>query len=138
MKFIFWARWTIFMRFRYWLYDIIIFIYCHVCFPRCCRMKYYNGCLFHTIQKDFTAQTGDLTGTGSGGDSIYKYEHLSNSRSDVYNIFPCYIPKLCWKFSLLMAVYTSCFFACNFLWLCFVVRQLGLSVTIFLDIFYDK
>ncbi|KAL9860267.1 putative peptidylprolyl isomerase [Arabidopsis thaliana] len=23
------------------------------------RIKYYNGCLFHTVQKDFTAQTGD-------------------------------------------------------------------------------
>ena len=36
------------------------------------RIKYYNGCLFHTIQKDFTAQTGDPTGTGTAGDSIYK------------------------------------------------------------------
>lgn len=36
------------------------------------RIKYYNGCLFHTVQKDFTAQTGDPTGTGAGGDSIYK------------------------------------------------------------------
>lgn len=36
------------------------------------RIKYYNGCLFHTVQKDFTAQTGDPTGTGLGGDSIYK------------------------------------------------------------------
>lgn len=36
-------------------------------------MKYYNGCLFHTVQKDFIAQTGDPTGTGSGGDSVYKY-----------------------------------------------------------------
>lgn len=37
-------------------------------------MKYYNGCLFHTVQKDFTAQTGDPTGTGTGGDSVYKYD----------------------------------------------------------------
>lgn len=37
------------------------------------RIKYYNGCLFHTVQKDFTAQTGDPTGTGTGGDSVYKY-----------------------------------------------------------------
>jgi cyclophilin family peptidyl-prolyl cis-trans isomerase len=36
------------------------------------RIKYYNGCLFHTVQKDFTAQTGDPTGTGTAGDSIYK------------------------------------------------------------------
>lgn len=38
----------------------------------CLRIKYYNGCLFHTVQKDFTAQTGDPTGTGTGGDSVYK------------------------------------------------------------------
>ena len=36
-------------------------------------INYYNGCLFHTVQKDFTAQTGDPTGTGTGGDSVYKY-----------------------------------------------------------------
>lgn len=37
-----------------------------------CRMKYYNGCLFHKVEKDFLAQTGDRTGTGTGGDSLYK------------------------------------------------------------------
>ncbi|KAH6768688.1 cyclophilin 59 [Perilla frutescens var. frutescens] len=42
-------------------------------FLKLCKIKYYNGCLFHTIQKDFTAQTGDPTGTGSRGDSIYKF-----------------------------------------------------------------
>lgn len=36
------------------------------------RIKYYNGCLFHKVEKDFLAQTGDPTGTGTGGDSIYK------------------------------------------------------------------
>ncbi|KAJ4835544.1 cytochrome P450 monooxygenase 59 [Turnera subulata] len=41
-------------------------------FLKLCKTKYYNGCLFHTVQKDFTAQTGDRTGTGTGGDSIYK------------------------------------------------------------------
>jgi peptidyl-prolyl cis-trans isomerase-like 4 len=35
-------------------------------------MKYYNGCLFHKVEKDFLAQTGDPTGTGAGGDSVYK------------------------------------------------------------------
>ncbi|KAJ4835737.1 cytochrome P450 monooxygenase 59 [Turnera subulata] len=41
-------------------------------FLKLCKIKYYNGCRFHTVQKDFTAQTGDPTGTGAGGDSIYK------------------------------------------------------------------
>ncbi|XP_052177194.1 peptidyl-prolyl cis-trans isomerase CYP59-like isoform X4 [Diospyros lotus] len=44
------------------------------------RIKYYNGCLFHTVQKDFTAQTGDPTGTGAGGDSIYKFLYGDQAR----------------------------------------------------------
>ena len=37
------------------------------------RIKYYNNCLFHNVQKDFLLQTGDPTGTGKGGDSVFKY-----------------------------------------------------------------
>ncbi|XP_047336518.1 peptidyl-prolyl cis-trans isomerase CYP59 [Impatiens glandulifera] len=59
--------------------DIVIDLFTDLCpltcknFLKLCKIKYYNGCLFHTVQKDFTAQTGDPTGTGSGGDSIYKF-----------------------------------------------------------------
>uniref|UniRef100_A0A0D9WT47 Peptidyl-prolyl cis-trans isomerase n=1 Tax=Leersia perrieri TaxID=77586 RepID=A0A0D9WT47_9ORYZ len=42
-------------------------------FLKLCKMKYYNGCLFHKVEKDFLAQTGDPTGTGAGGDSVYKF-----------------------------------------------------------------
>jgi len=35
------------------------------------RIKYYNNCLFHSVQRDFIAQTGDPTGTGSGGESVW-------------------------------------------------------------------
>jgi peptidyl-prolyl cis-trans isomerase-like 4 len=35
------------------------------------RMKYYNDVLFHNVQKGFIAQTGDPTGTGKGGSSVY-------------------------------------------------------------------
>ncbi|XP_057765205.1 peptidyl-prolyl cis-trans isomerase CYP59 [Salvia miltiorrhiza] len=49
-------------------------------FLKLCKIKYYNGCLFHTIQKDFTAQTGDPTGTGSGGDSVYKFLYGDQAR----------------------------------------------------------
>ncbi|CAM0872054.1 unnamed protein product [Alopecurus aequalis] len=41
-------------------------------FLKLCKMNYYNGCLFHNVQTDFVAQTGDRTGTGNGGDSLYK------------------------------------------------------------------
>ena len=31
------------------------------------RQKFYNGVVFHRVIEDFMAQTGDPTGTGSGG-----------------------------------------------------------------------
>jgi len=40
-------------------------------FLKLCKMKYYNNCLFHTVEKDFIAQTGDPTNTGKGGESIW-------------------------------------------------------------------
>jgi cyclophilin family peptidyl-prolyl cis-trans isomerase len=35
---------------------------------------YYNGVIFHRIAKGFVIQTGDPTGTGTGGKSIYGKE----------------------------------------------------------------
>ncbi|XP_026321424.1 peptidyl-prolyl cis-trans isomerase sig-7 [Hyposmocoma kahamanoa] len=40
-------------------------------FLKLCKMKYYNFNLFHTIRSGFIAQTGDPTGEGSGGQSIF-------------------------------------------------------------------
>lgn len=40
-------------------------------FLKLCKMKYYNYCLFHHVEKDFIAQTGDPTGTGTGGHCVY-------------------------------------------------------------------
>ncbi|XP_010479950.1 PREDICTED: peptidyl-prolyl cis-trans isomerase CYP59 [Camelina sativa] len=66
--------------------DIVIDLYSNKCpltcknFLKLCKIKYYNGCLFHTVQKDFTAQTGDPTGTGAGGDSIYKFLYGEQAR----------------------------------------------------------
>ena len=36
-----------------------------------CLNKYYNGCHFFKIFKNFMIQTGDPTNTGGGGESIY-------------------------------------------------------------------
>lgn len=36
-----------------------------------CKIKYYNWNLFHSVQNNFIAQSGDPTGTGKGGESIY-------------------------------------------------------------------
>ncbi|GFQ04907.1 peptidyl-prolyl cis-trans isomerase cyp59 [Phtheirospermum japonicum] len=66
--------------------DIVIDLFADRCpltcknFLKLCKIKYYNGCLFHTVQKDFTAQTGDPTGTGSGGDSVYKFLYGDQAR----------------------------------------------------------
>ncbi|GMR55768.1 hypothetical protein PMAYCL1PPCAC_25963, partial [Pristionchus mayeri] len=57
--------------------DIVIDVFfkerpnCSRNFLKLCKMKYYNMCQFHFIQKDYVAQTGDPTGTGRGGESIF-------------------------------------------------------------------
>ncbi|KAG7460472.1 peptidyl-prolyl cis-trans isomerase-like 4 [Solea senegalensis] len=40
-------------------------------FLKLCKIKYYNYCLIHNVQRDFIVQSGDPTGTGRGGESIY-------------------------------------------------------------------
>ncbi|XP_062293033.1 peptidyl-prolyl cis-trans isomerase-like 4 [Scomber scombrus] len=40
-------------------------------FLKLCKIKYYNYCLVHNVQRDFIMQTGDPTGTGRGGESIF-------------------------------------------------------------------
>ncbi|XP_061611031.1 peptidyl-prolyl cis-trans isomerase-like 4 [Phyllopteryx taeniolatus] len=40
-------------------------------FLKLCKIKYYNYCLIHNVQRDFIIQTGDPTGTGRGGESLY-------------------------------------------------------------------
>ncbi|XP_038058940.1 peptidyl-prolyl cis-trans isomerase-like 4 [Patiria miniata] len=57
--------------------DIVIDLYpeerprCCLNFLKLCKIKYYNFSLFHSVQRNFMAQTGDPTGTGKGGDSIF-------------------------------------------------------------------
>eukprot|EP01086_Lenisia_limosa_P015912 TRINITY_DN5409_c0_g1_i1.p1 TRINITY_DN5409_c0_g1~~TRINITY_DN5409_c0_g1_i1.p1 ORF type:complete len:499 (-),score=162.82 TRINITY_DN5409_c0_g1_i1:11-1507(-) len=40
-------------------------------FLQLCMENYFDGCLFHRVVTDFIAQTGDPTGTGEGGESIW-------------------------------------------------------------------
>lgn len=40
-------------------------------FLKLCKMKYYNFNLFHSIRSGFIAQTGDPSGEGSGGQSVF-------------------------------------------------------------------
>ncbi|KAK0064401.1 peptidyl-prolyl cis-trans isomerase-like 4 isoform X2 [Biomphalaria pfeifferi] len=44
---------------------------CCLNFLKLCKIKYYNFSLFHTVQPNVVAQTGDPTATGRGGESIF-------------------------------------------------------------------
>jgi cyclophilin family peptidyl-prolyl cis-trans isomerase len=48
---------------------------------------YYNGIIFHRISKGFVIQSGDSTGTGRGGKSIYgkEFEDELNPSAPSYN-----------------------------------------------------
>lgn len=39
-----------------------------------CKIKYYNWSLFHSVQPNFVAQAGDPSESGTGGESIYKFD----------------------------------------------------------------
>ena len=41
-------------------------------FLKLCKLKYYNNHLIYNVEKDFLFQSGDPTGTGKGGNSIYE------------------------------------------------------------------
>ncbi|KAK1337954.1 hypothetical protein QTO34_001057 [Cnephaeus nilssonii] len=47
-------------------------------FLKLCKVKYYNYCLIHNVQRDFIIQTGDPTGTGRGGESFLAVSNLSD------------------------------------------------------------
>ncbi|KAG2231258.1 cyclophilin-like domain-containing protein [Thamnidium elegans] len=76
--------------------DLVIDLYTDECprtslnFLKLCKIKYYNFSPFFNVQKDFMAQTGDPTGKGDQGESIYG---ILNGPSQRY--FPAEInPKL--------------------------------------------
>ncbi|PWA37647.1 hypothetical protein CTI12_AA588310 [Artemisia annua] len=58
--------------------NIVIDLHTKRC-PLTCK-NFLKLCLFHTVEKDFIAQTGDPTGTGSGGDSIFKFLYGDQAR----------------------------------------------------------
>ncbi|KAF4518110.1 hypothetical protein B566_EDAN007811 [Ephemera danica] len=49
-------------------------------FLKLCKIKYYNYNLFHSVQHNFIAQTGDPTGSGHGGESIFGTLHGEHAR----------------------------------------------------------
>lgn len=57
--------------------ELVVDLYCDKCplaaknFLKLCKTKYYNGVLVYNVQQNFMIQTGDPSGTGRGGTSIY-------------------------------------------------------------------
>ncbi|KAL7731049.1 hypothetical protein ACLKA6_014267 [Drosophila palustris] len=49
-------------------------------FIKLCQLKYYNFNLFHTVQQNFIAQTGDPSGDGDGGSSVWGVVEGSQKR----------------------------------------------------------
>jgi len=47
------------------------------------KNHYYDGIIFHRVIKDFMIQTGDPTGTGRGGQSVWKKPFPDEFRADV-------------------------------------------------------
>lgn len=47
---------------------------------------YYNGLIFHRVINDFMIQGGDPTGTGMGGESIYKRSFEDEFSIELHNI----------------------------------------------------
>lgn len=74
--------------------DIVIDLYTDECpmtcrnFLKLCKAKYYNGVVFHNVQKDYIIQTGDPTGTGRGGESMFGYGNHRLSSSRAAQFFP--------------------------------------------------
>jgi len=48
-----------------------------------CASGAYNGCIFHRNIKNFMVQTGDPTGTGKGGQSIWGHQFADEIRSTI-------------------------------------------------------
>jgi peptidyl-prolyl cis-trans isomerase-like 4 len=49
-------------------------------FIKLCKRKYYNNCLFHSVEKDFIAQSGDPSNTGKGGESVFGLDRGADFR----------------------------------------------------------
>ncbi|KAJ3914015.1 cyclophilin-like domain-containing protein [Lentinula edodes] len=62
-------------------------------FLKLCKLYYYNLNAFFNVQKDFLAQTGDPTATGTGGESIWSYIN-NNSQSSTRTVPRFFTPEI--------------------------------------------
>ncbi|KAF9226749.1 cyclophilin-like protein [Gyrodon lividus] len=81
--------------------DIVIDLETELCpktcenFLKLCKVYYYNLNAFFNVSKDFLAQTGDPTATGTGGESIWSYIASQAEQKSIPRYFiPEIVPKL--------------------------------------------
>jgi peptidyl-prolyl cis-trans isomerase-like 4 len=74
--------------------NLVIDLFADICpmaslnFLKLCKIKYYNFCVFHSVQRGFTAQTGDPAGSGKGGESIYGILNGPSRKYFKHEIYP--------------------------------------------------
>ncbi|KAJ8588934.1 cyclophilin-like protein [Rhizopogon salebrosus TDB-379] len=80
--------------------DIVVDLEVDQC-PRTCenflklsKVYYYNLNAFFNVSKDFLAQAGDPTATGTGGESIWSYISSSDDKKAARYFTPEIVPKL--------------------------------------------
>ncbi|KAL4076244.1 cyclophilin-like domain-containing protein [Scleroderma citrinum] len=79
--------------------DIVIDLEVELCpktcenFLKLCKVYYYNLNAFFNVSKDFLAQAGDPTATGTGGESIWSYIASQGISAPRY-FSPEFVPKL--------------------------------------------
>ncbi|KAH9983210.1 cyclophilin-like domain-containing protein [Russula compacta] len=81
--------------------DIVIDLEVEACpkvcenFLKLCKVYYYNLNAFFNVSKDFLAQAGDPTATGTGGESIWSLIASQTGRGDMPRYFdPEIVPRL--------------------------------------------
>ncbi|KAI9508149.1 cyclophilin-like domain-containing protein [Russula earlei] len=81
--------------------DIVIDLEVEACpkacenFLKLCKIYYYNLNAFFNVSKDFLAQAGDPTATGTGGESFWSLVASQTGRGDAQRYFvPEFVPRL--------------------------------------------
>ncbi|KAH9927271.1 cyclophilin-like domain-containing protein [Fomitopsis serialis] len=63
-------------------------------FLKLCKLYYYNLNAFFNVSKDFLAQAGDPTATGTGGESIWSLIASQQGKQEPRYFSPEYVPRL--------------------------------------------
>ncbi|CCM02329.1 uncharacterized protein FIBRA_04421 [Fibroporia radiculosa] len=80
--------------------DIVIDLETEVCpktcqnFLKLCKVYYYNLNAFFNVSKDFLAQAGDPTATGTGGESIWSLIASQQGKQEPRYFSPEFVPRL--------------------------------------------